>query len=144
MLTATLWCLMERICEVTVAYFNMLSQYLPEETKEWYIKPWPCFMGLCLHSMVHPWVADGDGLQIWTAAVNILNKPLKTTNKGWSSSLGCWSRFLQFLTVKRQLVMKCYTGPQNWLALVDTVMNLQGTSWIGEWLLASLEGLWSM
>jgi hypothetical protein len=26
------------------------------------------------HGMVHPQVVDGDGLQIWKVAVNILNK----------------------------------------------------------------------
>jgi len=29
-----------------------------------------------------------NGLQIWMAAVNILNKQLRTANKGWSASLG--------------------------------------------------------
>jgi hypothetical protein len=39
--------------------------------------------------MVCPQVADeGDGLQIWRAAANILNKKLQTANKGWFSSLG--------------------------------------------------------
>jgi len=34
-------------------------------------------------------VADGGGsLQIWWVGANILNKQLRTTNKGWSSSLG--------------------------------------------------------
>jgi hypothetical protein len=25
----------------------------------------------CYHSMAHPWVADGDRLQVWRAAANI-------------------------------------------------------------------------
>jgi hypothetical protein len=39
--------------------------------------------------MACPSVADGgDVLQIWRVAVNILNKQLRTADKGWSSSLG--------------------------------------------------------
>jgi hypothetical protein len=32
--------------------------------------------------------ADGDGLQIWRVAANILNKQSRTADKEWSSSLG--------------------------------------------------------
>jgi hypothetical protein len=43
----------------------------------------------CHHGMARPQVADGgDGLQIYRAAANILNKQSRTTDKGWSSSLG--------------------------------------------------------
>jgi hypothetical protein len=39
--------------------------------------------------MARPQVADGgDGLQIWRVSANILNKQLRTADKGWSSSLG--------------------------------------------------------
>jgi hypothetical protein len=39
--------------------------------------------------MARPRVADGgDGLQIWKVTANILNKPLRTADKRWSSSLG--------------------------------------------------------
>jgi hypothetical protein len=39
--------------------------------------------------MAHSWVADeGYSLQIWRVAVNILNKQLQTSDKGWSSSFG--------------------------------------------------------
>jgi hypothetical protein len=39
--------------------------------------------------MVHPWVADeGDGLQIWRVAANILNKKSRIDEKGQSSSSG--------------------------------------------------------
>jgi hypothetical protein len=39
--------------------------------------------------MACPQVADKeDGLQIWRAAVNILNMQLRTAEKGWSSNLG--------------------------------------------------------
>jgi hypothetical protein len=43
----------------------------------------------CHHGMERPQVADrGEGLQIWRAAANILNKQSGTAGKGWSSSLG--------------------------------------------------------
>jgi hypothetical protein len=43
----------------------------------------------CHHGMARPQVPDGgDGLQIWRAAANILNKQSRTADKGWSSSLG--------------------------------------------------------
>jgi len=38
--------------------------------------------------MACPQAADGEGLQIWKAAANILNKLSQTADKGWSSSLG--------------------------------------------------------
>jgi hypothetical protein len=39
--------------------------------------------------MARPQVADGgDGLKIWRAAANILNKQSRTGDKGSSSSLG--------------------------------------------------------
>jgi hypothetical protein len=42
----------------------------------------------CHHGMARPRVADGrDGLQLELAA-NILNKQPRTSDKGWSSSLG--------------------------------------------------------
>jgi hypothetical protein len=43
----------------------------------------------CHHGVARPQVADGgDGLQIWRAAVSILNKSLRTDERGWPSSLG--------------------------------------------------------
>jgi hypothetical protein len=39
--------------------------------------------------MARPQVEDGgDGLQIWRAAANILNKKSRTTDKEWFSRLG--------------------------------------------------------
>jgi hypothetical protein len=40
------------------------------------------------HGMTRPQVADGDVLQIWRVAANILNKQSRTADKGWSSSMG--------------------------------------------------------
>jgi hypothetical protein len=38
--------------------------------------------------MARPHVVDGgDALQFWRAAANILNKQLRTADRGWSSSL---------------------------------------------------------
>jgi hypothetical protein len=43
----------------------------------------------CQNGMARPQVADeGEGLQIWSVAANILNKQLRTADRGWSSSLG--------------------------------------------------------
>jgi hypothetical protein len=42
----------------------------------------------CHHDMARPQVADGDGLQIWRVAANILNKQSRTADKGSSSSFG--------------------------------------------------------
>jgi hypothetical protein len=35
----------------------------------------------------HQGCDGGDGLQIWRVAANILNKQLRTADKGWSSNL---------------------------------------------------------
>jgi hypothetical protein len=46
-------------------------------------------MGPCHHVTVRPQDADGgDCLQIWSVAVNTLNKQSLTIDTGWSSSLG--------------------------------------------------------
>jgi hypothetical protein len=43
----------------------------------------------CHHGMARPQVGDGgDSLQFWRVAANMLNKQLRTDDKGWSSSLG--------------------------------------------------------
>jgi hypothetical protein len=43
----------------------------------------------CHRGMARPQVVDGgDSLQFWRVAANILNKQLRTANKGWSFSLG--------------------------------------------------------
>jgi hypothetical protein len=42
----------------------------------------------CHHGMARPQVADGDSLQIWKVAPNILNKQSRTADKGWSFSFG--------------------------------------------------------
>jgi hypothetical protein len=55
--------------------------------------------------MARPQVADGgDGLQIWRAAANILNKQSPTSDKGWSFSLGV-GRVAKLFTVKK---LVCY------------------------------------
>jgi len=65
--------------------------------------------------MVHPWFVDGSGgLHIWRMTVNVMSGQSQTDDKGWYSSLG--------------VGMKCYTGLQNWQALVNTAMHL----WVPE------------
>ena len=45
-----------------------------------------CF---CHHDIARPQAASGgDGIQIHTVAVNILNKLSRTADMGWLSSLG--------------------------------------------------------
>jgi hypothetical protein len=47
----------------------------------------------CHHGMALPQVADGgEGPQIWSISVNILNKQSRTADKEWSSSLGVGHR----------------------------------------------------
>jgi hypothetical protein len=61
---------------------------------------WVC----CHHGMAHPQVVDaGAHLQIWMVAGNILNKQLRTSDNGWSSSFGVWNG-------AKQIVTKCYVG----------------------------------
>jgi hypothetical protein len=70
------------------------------------------------NGMAPPEVADGgDDLQMWRVAVNILNKQLRTADKGWSSSLG-----VEGLTTpyrKNQLVTKCHKRPRIWMHLAQ-------------------------
>jgi hypothetical protein len=52
----------------------------------------PDGLGPCHHGMVRPQVGDeGDCLQIWRVAANILNKQSQTVDKGRPSSLGGWA-----------------------------------------------------
>jgi hypothetical protein len=49
----------------------------------------------CHHGMARLQVADeDDGLQIWRAAANILNKQSLAADEGWSSTLvvGRWAK----------------------------------------------------
>jgi hypothetical protein len=48
--------------------------------------------GPCHHGMALPQFAAGDRLQIWRADANILTEQSRTSDKGWSSSLGGWAR----------------------------------------------------
>jgi hypothetical protein len=57
--------------------------------------------------MARPQVADGgDSLQFWRVAANMLNKQSRTTNEGWSSSLGVGRVATPLLTVKISLLRK--------------------------------------
>jgi len=63
--------------------------------RQWTSNASLCYNGhmLCgsCHGMALPRVADGgDGLQIWKAAANIMNKLLQTATEGLSYSLQVW------------------------------------------------------
>jgi len=74
----------------------------------------PCHQGMAL-----PRVADGgDGMQIWRVSLNELDKQLRTTDKGWSSNFGVEGGAKTPLR-KNQLIMKCYTGPRNWMDTLE-------------------------
>jgi hypothetical protein len=63
----------------------------------------------CHHGMVCPQVADGgNGLQIWRVPAKILNKQLRTADKGWSSSLGLGVG----LTTTHHKKLSCYENSQ--------------------------------
>jgi hypothetical protein len=67
--------------------------------------------------MACPQVAEGgDGLQIWRAAANILNKQLWTAHKGWSSSLGVGRGANN---AKSKLNVKYHEGSQTWTDYLD-------------------------
>jgi hypothetical protein len=70
--------------------------------------------------MARSQVLDGeDGLQIWRIAVNILNKQLQTTDKGWSSSLGVGSRANISSPQKYKLFTKDRNKPRTWTGSLD-------------------------
>jgi hypothetical protein len=65
--------------------------------------------------MVRPQAVDeGDTLQVWRVAANILNKQSRTADKGWSSSVG-----LTTPQHKNMLVTRDHTKPQTWTDSLD-------------------------
>jgi hypothetical protein len=52
-----------------------------------------------------------NGLQLWRVAANILNKQMRTNDKGWSSSLGLGVE-IKTLYRKNKFVTKNETEPQ--------------------------------
>jgi hypothetical protein len=79
-------------------------------------------VGPCHHGMACSVVVDvGDGLQIWTIEANILNKQSRTADKEWSSSVG-GGRGANSSSQKKK-IMKCYTVPRTWRAVVNTTVN---------------------
>jgi hypothetical protein len=77
----------------------------------------------CHHGMAHPQFADAEVLQIWINSKIISNGP-RTADKRWSSSLRVGRALKNPHRKKNQHVMKCYTVPRTWRALVNTGMNL--------------------
>jgi hypothetical protein len=56
---------------------------------------------------MRPQIADReDGLQIWRAAANIMNKQLQRADSGWSSSLGVEWRANNLPLYKKQFITK--------------------------------------
>jgi hypothetical protein len=53
---------------------------------------------------------EGDGLQIWKVAANILNKQSRTAEKGWSSSLGAERGLAAPHHTKISLLLNATTG----------------------------------
>jgi hypothetical protein len=46
------------------------------------------YVGPCRYGTGRPRVVDGgDGLHMWRVTANVLNKPLRPVEKGWSSTL---------------------------------------------------------
>jgi hypothetical protein len=43
--------------------------------------------GACHDSMALPYLADGEGIQLWRVDINIANKQSPAVEKAWSSSL---------------------------------------------------------
>jgi hypothetical protein len=71
----------------------------------------PCYLAPCHHDTPRPRVTDiGDGLEICRLADNILSKQSRRPKRGGPPAL-----WLGEAVKKKQLVMKCYTGPRNWM-----------------------------
>jgi hypothetical protein len=69
---------------------------------------------------VRPQDADGgDGLQIWRATANILNKQSRTADKRWSSSLGAGRAAKKSSPTKILFFMECYIGPRTFTDSLD-------------------------
>jgi hypothetical protein len=68
---------------ISVISYSVLKFYMLFKKKS-HVRWVPCH-----HYMARPQVADeGDVLQVWRVAANILNKQSRTADKRWSSSLG--------------------------------------------------------
>jgi len=74
-------------------------------------------VGPCYHGMARLRLADGgDGLQIRRAVANIhIEYAVADNQQGVVLQLGAWVGGWHLLTINKQLLTKCYKGPQNWL-----------------------------
>jgi len=83
-------------------------------------------MGPCHNGRVCPLVADGDGFQIWGHLwIYWISNCGKLTGGGppaWVLAKG-----LTTPHHKKKLIMKCFTGPWNWM---DSLDGLGNRKWI--------------
>jgi hypothetical protein len=83
----------------------------------------PCYVGLCYHGMVHPWVVDGgESLPLWRVAANILNKQSWTADKECS----CILRLGEGLTTSHHKKPACYEMSQR---APELNLALSGRKW---------------
>jgi hypothetical protein len=63
----------------------------------------------CYHSMARPRaIGWRDGLRLWRAAENTLNKQPQTNDKGWSSSFGGWAWANNSSSLKISMLCTCH------------------------------------
>jgi hypothetical protein len=68
----------------------------------------------CLHSLAHPRVTyEGDDLQLWNAAANVLNRRSRTADRKYFLQLGVWA-LVYLLAVRNKFVTSCHTRPETW------------------------------
>jgi hypothetical protein len=90
--------------------------------------------------MARSQVADGGGsLQFWRVAANILNKQLRTVDKGWSSSFGVErganNSSLEKINLLRKATRNLEPGRIPW------INDLSERKWIRDLVLGMLEVL---
>jgi hypothetical protein len=96
--------------------------------------------------MARPRVENGeDGLQTWKVAANILNKHSQRADKRWSFSLVLGGRLTTLHRKrKKQLVAKCYKGPQTWTDSLEQPRQREMDMNLGAWNVRSLYGAGSL
>jgi hypothetical protein len=114
-------------------YFSIIRHFFPAKSNKsqknlrglfsykrinlYYVKWVPRHYGIA-----RPQISERrEGLQIWRVATNgSSGQPKRGHLTGWGW-VGRWPN----ASPQSQHFTKCYTGPQTWRALVNTIMNLQ-------------------